>query len=92
MLHLRVYGPSKAMAEVNAVRAEEVLDFLSKSGVAPEDMALARFDEVGMTLSPYMGLNCIIDGLEPTSGANPSTTVAAVVRFRSRTRLTHYQM
>jgi uncharacterized hydrophobic protein (TIGR00271 family) len=77
MLHLRIYGPSGAMAEVGqgldgggAVRhlalapgvrpghalltaevsadsADDVLDFLLAHGVAPEDIALARLDEIG---------------------------------------------
>jgi uncharacterized hydrophobic protein (TIGR00271 family) len=77
VLHLRIYGPSGAIAEVGegleddgtaryvalapGVRpgrslltaeirpesADEVIDFLSSHGVAHEDIALARLDEIG---------------------------------------------
>ncbi len=77
MLHLRLYGPSDALAkigegledrgaagrvalshgvraghvlltaEVHSGAADEVLHFLVSSGVAEEDIRLARFDEVG---------------------------------------------
>jgi uncharacterized hydrophobic protein (TIGR00271 family) len=77
MLHLRIYGPSDAMAlvgegldsgggathvalapglrpghalltaEVSSDSADEVLEFLLSHGVEPEEIALARLDEVG---------------------------------------------
>jgi uncharacterized hydrophobic protein (TIGR00271 family) len=77
MLHLRIYGPSGAIAEVGerledrgtaryvalapGVRpgrslltaeirpesADDVIDFLASRGVAHEDIALARLDEIG---------------------------------------------
>jgi uncharacterized hydrophobic protein (TIGR00271 family) len=85
MLHLRIYGPSRAIAEVGerledrgtaryvalapGVRpgrslltaeirpesADDVIDFLASRGVAHEDIALARLDEIGPIVPGQVG-------------------------------------